>query len=668
MVEKANHFCTGILYSIFFLFFLQLLSDFIEAIYAFGLLATSLTVEVASLLFLFSPAILLLRKTPLGNRPLLLIGYLILVCRVVEPLLNTRWKMLVAGLGVAGFLIFFPSLLRNQPKSSAETRAQIAGAGLILASGMSILFRSAGSGLDYSTFHWHQIIGWLLAITAAILLFAEMSTRRGCDVQASEKNGQQTAGASLKKVLPLCLGIISVFSLFYFAYAAPNVMSRWTGVDLAVIVSIMMFAIVVFSYFLIEGDKAATLLNPKTVLLWNVLFVISLTATLFMHQLNFPHDAGEFPIYTPPISLYKHIPLITTLLLFPILVIDFMLFVRQLTILQPPPRLVAGGFLVSTCYLFLLILGHIFTTVYDYIPVVGPLFRDKFWLVFLTPGLTLLLPLFWLKNDLFAGGRAANRAPLPRAWLGTIVLLSLLTILAIFLTRARPVLPVKNKTALRILTFNVQQGYDQNGQKNCDGQLRLIQKIDPDVIGLQETDSNRIAGGNSDLVRYFTDRLNLYSYYGPKTVTGTFGIALLSKYPIENPRTFFMHSVGEQTATITATISVQGKPFSVFVTHLGNQGPMVQQQAILKEVKGKRHLILMGDFNFKPASEQYVATTQNLRDALLQKWPQSLDKTSRHAEERIDHIFVMPDIEVMDTRYILNSESDHPAVVAEIKL
>ena len=68
-------------------------------------------------------------------------------------------------------------------------------------------------------------------------------------------------------------------------------------------------------------------------------------------------------------------------------------------------------------------------------------------------------------------------------------------------------------------------------------------------------------------VRLFADALNMYSYYGPSTVTGTFGISLLSKYPIESPRTFFMHSAGEQTATIHARITAAGRTYNVFVTH-----------------------------------------------------------------------------------------------------
>ena len=46
-------------YGLFFLFFLQLLSEFIESIYVFGLLSTGVTFEIVSIVLLFSPIVLL---------------------------------------------------------------------------------------------------------------------------------------------------------------------------------------------------------------------------------------------------------------------------------------------------------------------------------------------------------------------------------------------------------------------------------------------------------------------------------------------------------------------------------------------------------------------------------------------------------------------------------
>ena len=218
---------------------------------------------------------------------------------------------------------------------------------------------------------------------------------------------------------------------------------------------------------------------------------------------------------------------------------------------------------------------------------------------------------------------------------------------------------------LRVCTYNIQQGYDAQGQLNVDGQLALLRRIDADVIGLQESDTNRAAGGNADVVRYLADRLGMYSYYGPKTVPGTFGIALLSKYPIEGARTFYMCSVCEQTATIEARIQIGETTYNVYVTHLGNDGPIVQQEAVLEELASE-HVILMGDFNFRPDTAQYRMTTEVLDDAWALRWPQGTDDEGRQFPRRIDHVFVSPGTDVVAARYYTEPESDHPALVVEI--
>jgi endonuclease/exonuclease/phosphatase family metal-dependent hydrolase len=219
---------------------------------------------------------------------------------------------------------------------------------------------------------------------------------------------------------------------------------------------------------------------------------------------------------------------------------------------------------------------------------------------------------------------------------------------------------------LRVLTYNIQQGYSARGSRAPQAQLELMRQIDADIIGLQETDTNRIAGGNADLVRFFADGLGMYSYYGPKVVPGTFGIALLSKYPIEQPRTFYLFSEGEQTAAIQAVIPVGDRRLNVFVTHLGNGGPLVQQEEFLAEAGRQDDVIAMGDFNFRPDSEQYALTVEQLRDAWLSRWPGGADDQGDNPADRIDHVFVTDGFEVRGAGFLRGEQSDHPALVVEL--
>lgn len=178
----------------------------------------------------------------------------------------------------------------------------------------------------------------------------------------------------------------------------------------------------------------------------------------------------------------------------------------------------------------------------------------------------------------------------------------------------------------------------------------------------------RIANGNVDAVGYFASRLGMHAYAGPSTVTGTFGIALLSRYPIENPRTFYLYSEGEQTAAIVAEIQAEAQRFTVIVTHLGNGGPQIQQQQVLALANSRQNVIMMGDFNFRPDSPQYHQTTGKLADAWLTAGERVSDLAEGEVEKRIDHIFLSNGLPVSRAHYLAEGPSDHPALVIDLLL
>jgi endonuclease/exonuclease/phosphatase family metal-dependent hydrolase len=123
-----------------------------------------------------------------------------------------------------------------------------------------------------------------------------------------------------------------------------------------------------------------------------------------------------------------------------------------------------------------------------------------------------------------------------------------------------------------------------------------------------------------------------------------------------------MYSEREQTATIAAHVLVGGQRYNIFVTHLGNGGPIIQQHAILAQVENLSNVILMGDFNFRPDTEAYRQTSQQLTDSWLAAWPDEVDGSGIDPRSRIDHIFISPELPIQDARYLLDPASDHPAL------
>ena len=142
-----------ILFSILFLFFIQLLTEFVEAIYLFGLLGSDIPPEIGMVLFFLSPLLLYAFRGRISPRVLQTLATIVILSRAVEIALPTRGRMIVSGIGVAAWLLLAPGLL-SQPRSAFDRRrlAQLAGAALALALITSILMRALHSGSDLSAF------------------------------------------------------------------------------------------------------------------------------------------------------------------------------------------------------------------------------------------------------------------------------------------------------------------------------------------------------------------------------------------------------------------------------------------------------------------------------------------------------------------------------------
>ncbi len=664
-----------ILYSVLFLVFFQLIADFIEATYTFGLMGMGMPVEAVCVLLLLSPVFLLALPGRLAGWPVVLLGEVMLICRVVEPMLDTKGRMLVAGVGVASFLILLPVLITDRGRENFRARGLSLGIGLTIGVSLSILLRALNSGSDISTYSWFQAVGWVLVAVASILILSFLERRNTTTpdpAPSDTPSGLEERRPGFWRTTGLAIGVIGVLVLLYFSFSSPTVIARWTGVSYLVVLSITVAILALFAAILAVGPRLLAVLTPKLVFIWNILFTLSLVLTIFAHQVRFPGDPSAYPVGEGQVTALHHLLLVFMLVLFPVVLIDFVLFTQELAERRPSTRCLGGAFTLAGVVFLFLVFAHIFTTTYGYIPVIGPLFRNKFWLVYLIVGLTMTLPVPLVRRSSYSFARASALLHIGPALPGFILLLGAATLLGAFLTSAKPVAPAAPSTSLKVLTYNVYQGYNEEGLKNYDGQLTLLRQIDADIIGLQESDTDRIAGGNNDVVRFFADRLDMYSYYGPKPVTGTFGVALLSKYPIESPRTFFLHGFTEQKGCVKAQIRVGDEHFNVVVVHLASHekdppGNYPQQEQVLSVVDGAENVLLIGDFNFGPDTEQYRLTTAMLEDSWVLRWPAVDKRTVDFKGEGIDHIFVSRGMRITDAQYLPDQESDHPAVIASIE-
>ncbi len=355
----------------------------------------------------------------------------------------------------------------------------------------------------------------------------------------------------------------------------------------------------------------------------------------------------------------QQVPLFLMLLLFPVIFLDMHLFFRQIRQADPTPHAMIPGLLLGSLAMVLLVFMTIFTNVWGYIDPVSTPFRNMFWLpFFLIAGALCLLCGFLQPVKAAADFSLIKGFSLD--WIVQLVVIFVVTCIgALFTEKIQPGDP--DRTSLVVMTYNIQAGNDGFAERSYDRQLAVIRHVSPDILALQETDTARIALNNDDYVRYFAGKLGYYSYYGPTTVTGTFGTAILSKYPLRNTRSVFTYSDTDEIGTAEAEIEVGGRVLSIHDVHPDGSATakLAFARSLVDRSAGQANVIALGDFNLREDQEAYQVVAASYTDA----WKSLHPSETGAGKGWIDHIFVSANLGVKDPTYLLppDSASDHPA-------
>ena len=654
---RKNHLFV-IAFGILFLFFIHLAGTLVQSIYILDLMNTSLDVKALGLLFFFTPIFLLPFRKKLPNFLIWTLFGLLLLSRGVTPYLDTLGRMLASGTGTGAALLLFPLMVAAKPKG--ESRAQTGlwiSAGLALAVGISVLLRTLNYSIDYSLTPAGSWAGWGLGLSFGFLL-----SRLDWAVEPSPRNKNSGLTAAL-------LGIFLILTLVYFVFSAPAVIARWTEGNYALIVITVSLLAAGWAWVSIARPQMLERLSPPVVILWNLVFTLCLVGTILAQRVPFPAAPTSPAVVVGMPGWLRQIPEVLMLVLFPVIFLDMSLFVNRIRRLNPSSRDLVPGMLLGSTALVLLVFIHIFTNVWGYIAPVSTLFRNLFWLPYLliAGGISLLV---WSRSK-FETDPIQESGGFQWGWavlLGVIFLGSGLAAL-----RTDRVQPAETeKSSLLVMTYNIQAGNDGSGEQSFDRQLALIRQVSPDILALQESDTARISLNNNDLVLYFASKLGYHSYYGPSTVTGTFGTAILSKYPLLNTHTVFTYSDQDEIGTAEAEIEVGGRRFSLYDVHPDGSEPamLVWAQTLLERSQSKPYVIALGDFNLRDYEEAYQLIASEYTNAWVSIYPSKIspDGTDMSGKNRIDHIFVTPSLGVRNPVYVLPpvSATDHPVHWAEI--
>jgi endonuclease/exonuclease/phosphatase family metal-dependent hydrolase len=659
--------------SILILFFIDQITFLVESIYMLNLLNTQVDIRALGILFLISAVFIFFIKS--GISTLHILVAVMLLCMLLSSFLSPAQRIFSSGLGAGAFLIYFGIYLSDE-KSPQVNWGQSAA----LATLLSVLFRTVGNTLDVSISGDTVFINWILIGLAGIFY---LKTNRADPDQAAETADKiKSNNISDYDVLLNALGLFGSFIFIYFVFASPGVLARWSEGQYAWIIIILSFSMLLVVFLLSEKfyfEKRATWI----LLVWNTVFLILFIANIRVQQVQFPTVENITPIFVENGNDGNAIITYLMLIFSPVIFMNISWFTNSLNNIKS--NKIAWSFTVGGVIMIASIFMLIFTNTWGYVGSISRIFRNQFHVPFLIAGIMSVLPFLINKRILIQPRIFRNTG----RWTKIMAALFVVCISGFFLFRSKTKIDLSNNRQglITLMTYNIQQGVDFYGNKNFQGQLKRIAEINPDILCLQESDAARISGGNSDVVRYFSEKLGYYSYYGPKTIAGTYGTAILSKFPLQNCNSVFTYSSKDEIGTAFADVSIGSRKITIINSHpAGDQRSREEHiKMILSRIEDKQNVIAMGDYNFQQDSPYYQMITEDLYDSWLRLYPDAIgnidmdqidlnikERNSSSGElltggkidmtNRIDHIFLSDALKVKEAHYLPAPESatDHP--------
>lgn len=273
----------------------------------------------------------------------------------------------------------------------------------------------------------------------------------------------------------------------------------------------------------------------------------------------------------------------------------------------------------SILVMIILTLMHVWVVAYAFVPG-GPILRERTDIVLFT-SILLLLPTIYSKNskidknDLIEDkkfNKNQNNLNIGK-YLNIIISFLFLSYIIAFnrfqYNEPKPYHPKSRLVTTGIWTIHF--GLDNDMWASEYRMRDLINLAELDVIGLLESDTERIIMGNRDLTQRIAEELGYYADFGPGPNKHTWGCALLSKFPIVNSTHYLLPSpVGELAPAIHATLNMYDTLVDIVVFHSGQEEDEEDrrlQSLKLQEIMGSsnRPMILLSYLVTEPLKGNY---------------------------------------------------------------
>lgn len=186
--------------------------------------------------------------------------------------------------------------------------------------------------------------------------------------------------------------------------------------------------------------------------------------------------------------------------------------------------------------------------------------------------------------------------------------------------KEEPPVDGETKETLTVMTYNIHIGNppaEPEGVVDLEAIAEAINSANPDLVALQEVDRFTDRSGKElDQAKRLGELTGMHHYFAKALdrSNGDYGVAILSKFPIEETARFSLPvnpgTDAELRVAGLVQVTLEGKPIIFVATHLDHKAESnraLQANELLKALKpySAYPIILGGDFNMPPESETW---------------------------------------------------------------
>jgi endonuclease/exonuclease/phosphatase family metal-dependent hydrolase len=233
-------------------------------------------------------------------------------------------------------------------------------------------------------------------------------------------------------------------------------------------------------------------------------------------------------------------------------------------------------------------------------------------------------------------------------------------------------------TDIRVVSYNIKHGRGNDDVVNLERTAAVLQRLRPDIVGLQEVDDRATRSGNVAEAERLGQMLGLHHAFGKfmDFQGGAYGMAILTRYPIVSSRSVELPEGNEPRIALAVEVRLPDQqPLTIVNVHFDwvrDDGFRFRQASTLTEYLDalKTPYVLLGDFNDVPESRT-LALFKSRATEVAKPADNRLTFSSTEPTREIDFIFYAPasQFSVRDVRVIDEPvASDHRPVLAVLQV